>query len=162
MTVRAPSPIDFEEGEDFRDAPDLAQMADRLIRLEPNRFGFVSQFQVAYLWKKKGGKTRGQLRMGLCKKPGGDLKYFSGKDAVIWVAADHHATLDERRIEATLFHELMHLSLDSPEDGEESLTLVGHDFEGFAAEVVKYGDILDDVQVMAGAFRQLAMFEGER
>ena len=157
--IQIPVESDFDEGQDFREAPQLAGLASRLIADEPQRFGAIAPFNVSYLWKKKGGKTRGQLKLGQCKKATGDLKYFSEMDAVIWLAADHHYGLGDRRVEATLYHEMMHLWVD---EEEGKLALVGHDFEGFAAEVVKYGDCLPDVQQMAGAFRQLAMFEGER
>ena len=144
--------------QDFAEASDLAYRADQLMAADPNRFGPIANLEVAYLWKRRGGKSRGQLTLGKCKKATGDLRFFSGMDAVIWLAADHHAGLSDERIEATLFHELLHLGVD-----EESglVELVGHDFEGFAAEVVKYGAILDDVQAMAGAFHQLALFAGE-
>ena len=161
--ISAPTPDQFEEDANFAAAPDLAYLAGVLIAEDRNRFGFLDQVDIAYLWKKKGGKRRGNLTLGMTKKATGDLKYFSGMQIVIWLAADHHGERTPKQIEATLYHELLHVVPEYDEDtGDVKPKLVGHDFEGFAAEVSRYGEVLEDVQAIAPAFRQLELFDGER
>ena len=154
----APSEGEFPEDDDFLVADDLAKLAAKLEVAEPMRFGQLGNMTISYLWKKKGGSTRGKLRMGYTTKTSGALRHFSAVDAVIWLAADHLAGRNAREIEAWLYHEMLHLGWD--EEGER-VALMGHDFEGFAAEVERYGDVLPDAKAIAGAFRQLMMFDGE-
>ena len=152
-----PSDGQFEqEGVDFIPAEDAKIEAAKLITKHSMVAG---SYQVAYLWKRKGGARNGAQTMGACQKPSGLLSYFSNVDFVIWLAADHCRDLKytSTQLEALLFHELQHIGEDP--DSEKPL-LVPHDFEGFRSEVEEYGFWDERTRNMATAFQMRFDMDG--
>jgi len=149
-----PSKRQFGEAA-FLPAEDVRRVAERLIDRHAASFGFLRQFQVAYLWKAKGGASKGTATLGKCEKASPLVAYFGEHHLIVWLAADHcrELRMTERQVEALVFHELSHASLT--EDGD--LAIVGHDFEGFASELREYGPWSADLQIMARAVEQLRM-----
>lgn len=152
-----PTEDTFEaEAAEYLPADDLRRIARALIAAHPSRFRHLERLHVVYLWRKAGGARHDTPTLGKCQKPSGLLKHFSAADFVIWLAADH--CRDRRftayQVEALLFHELCHTDRD-PESGKP--VLVGHDWEGFAAEVAHYGAWESATAHLAQQFEQLRL-----
>jgi len=138
-------------------ASDLDGMATALLEayeldLQPHR-----TFDVAYLWKQKGGTRDGKAVLGKCVLVRGLLAHFCPARFIIWLAADHlrDAKASRYLVEAILYHEMLHVGED--EDGEP--VLIPHEFTGFAAELRRYGAYTHDLRVAHQAFEQMPLFE---
>ena len=78
---------------------------------------------------------------------------FTGYDAVVEIAADFTRHLAAYQLEATVYHELLHL--DTNDKG--NLVTVKHDFEGFYAEIDEYGEWRDALNYAGQRFEQLTL-----
>jgi Putative phage metallopeptidase len=125
---------------EFLAAPTLAAIGQALIE-KRTCFEHLRDAKIHYLWKRKGGKSKGNLRYAYIQKPTGLLAYFSAMDYVVWAGADNcrAALFTWWQMEATMFHELKHSDVKETEEGETSLILRGHDWEGFVDEAAHYG-----------------------
>ncbi len=157
-----PRPDDFG-GEDFVRAENLALIAAELIERH-ERLGFLSAWLPAidFAWKHKGGEKGGKATFGRLQQLSGYARYKSGCRWLLWAAADHcrRALFDDRQVEALVFHELCHLERDvDPLTGLElgPPVLVGHDWEGFDAELEAYGAWRPSLQAAQLAFGQLPL-----
>lgn len=159
-------PMGWEFGRrEFRDAEQLAAGAERLIAQYPADLGHLKDAAIKFLWKKEGGKSKGKTTVGKCIALSGPAKFFSGNyEFMIWLAADWHADESDRAIDATLFHELLHIKLYVDPKGEKppELRLRGHDFEGFAREIDVFGLSTPEARTIAKSFhRQKPLFADE-
>lgn len=156
-TYNIPSADVFGD-DDFAVAPDLEDLAGGLIDRHPEQFGHLAALELAFLWKAKGGVSKGKATLGKCQKPSGLLAFFAGKDWIVWLAADtaRDARMTDRQIEAALYHELLHAGFDA-ERGDRAW--VGHDVEMFRSEVEEYGLWHDSLRQVGPAFRQLGFEE---
>lgn len=159
-------PAEFEFGDEaYTAAPDLEALAHTLIRRYPDALGHIAEVTVAYLWKKAGGKRGGNATFGKTAKRGGLVAAFTSADFIIWLAADHveAANYTPEQITALLHHELLHISVEEPdeddEDGERKFVLRGHDLEVFTEEIRVYGAWDAMLREAADAFRQAGLFE---
>lgn len=150
-SVTPPGELAFEEV-DYLDAPDLAQLARKLIDRH-QRFTPLTGVTILYCWKAKGGESGGNATLGMCQKAGGLLRHYAETDFVIWLAADHirERELSSRQIEAILFHELCHIGFH-PKTAKPIIR--NHDWAGFRAEIDEYGLYLDDIRAMGKAIQQ--------
>jgi hypothetical protein len=159
-TVTAPGPRrlvmppeDDEFDGDFLPALAVEKLADEL-RMRHN---MPTEISIAYLWKRKGGKTKGKTVLGRCNMVSGLTKYYGSVDFVIWLAADNcrEAALTQHQFEALIHHELQHAGVD-----DESLEpkLIGHDIEEFRATIEHYGLWDADLIAAAHSFEQARMF----
>ena len=143
---------------EFTPAPDLEQIAQRLML----RHQMKTQMDchILYLWRDKGGKSRGKPVYGRCTRPTGLLRHFSEADFVIWLAADHlrEAGATEREVEAVVYHELLHIG----EDEEGEVKLVDHEFTGFFSELRLYGTTVRDLKPLVRLAQQLELFDEAR
>ncbi len=161
---RAPIPTDGRFAGDFLDAPDVERIAAQLIASR-DRFAFLRDWQgaIAYAWKRKGGKKGGRAVLGRCQTLSGYAKHKAGRSYLIWLGADtcREVKLTIRQLEALIFHELCHLG-PGEEDEETGVVgppvVVGHDYEGFLAELEEYGAWAPDLVAARGAFEQLPLF----
>lgn len=145
-----PDAKQFEDnGLEFLEASDIARVAYRVMESKPLYFTHAANLDIQYLWKRTGGKDGGRTKLGACQKPSGLLRYFAGVDFIIWIGADtcRDAQLTHQQMEALVFHELLHVSLD---DNDKPMVRP-HDFEGFAAEITEYGFWRPDVKNIANA-----------
>lgn len=154
-TYAVPNESVFGE-DDFIAAADLQRIAQDLIARHVGAIGHLASFEVVYLWKKTGGKSKGSPTLGKCQKPSGLLAHFTDATYVIWLAADHcrDSAFTGRQIEALLYHELLHTAVHP--DTMEPI-LVGHDVEEFRAVIESYGLWDDSLRNVAPAFRQLGL-----
>jgi hypothetical protein len=133
---------------------------------------------IDYLWRRRGGTSRGAPKIGDCQGPGGLTEYYAGRSVgarvtyVVWLAADHVREFKGWQIEAALYRQLLKTDYD-PED-DDAYRVRGPDFVGFIAEIERYGlwskNLLDAGSVMrqaripddpAGTSEQAALPEGD-
>jgi hypothetical protein len=95
-------------GAEFLPADDLRQLAREIVDKHPDKFGFLSPYEVCFLWRAKGGASGGIATLGKTTKASGLVRYFGEQDIVVWLAADHcrDLALSRHQVEALLFHEL--------------------------------------------------------
>src|SRR5688572_9351481 len=75
--------------EDFLPATDLSELGGDLIRRHPTKLGFLRNYRIAFLWKAKGGVSKGMATFGRCEKASPLVRHFGKHDLVVWAAADH-------------------------------------------------------------------------
>ena len=132
------------DGADFMEASGLASIGRDLILSMPE-FSNFQEAKIRYYWKRAGGKSQGQDKLGACQKPSGLLGFVTGVDFIVWLAADHvKAWAMQDRLEPLLYHELSHMGFDVDESTDEvTYRVVGHEFEGFTGEWDRYGSWRD-------------------
>lgn len=140
-----PADASFTEDVKFCVARDIERIADILIREHVELRGLSSR-AIKYLWARKGGLSRGKVKLATCERPSGKLAYFAaGVDFIVTVSADNcrEAGLTHFQMEALVYHELSHAG----EGDDSEPIIIAHDFEGFRMEIERYGfwepDLLD-------------------
>ena len=149
------SAFDAEFAE-YLPADPLTAIGNRLLEYFEDDFDRLNTAKIIYLWKKKGGKRGDKDKLGACQKPGGLLRHYSNADFIVWIAADNCVGMTEWQITALVYHELKHAGYDV-ESG--NFVTRRHDFEGFAREVMIFGDWKSDIGMMRRAFAQPSLFE---
>jgi hypothetical protein len=159
LTLTPPSEAAFGS-EDFLPASDLERLLSRLVAEYPHRLGFLGGLRMAILWKKKGGKYRGQPVAGKAQKASGLAKFWGEVDFTIWLAADHLRSRTDAFIANCLYHELQHLGVD--EDTGRPI-LLAHDAELFFSEVADRGLWKPELEQAHEVFTQLRLipYEGQ-
>jgi hypothetical protein len=158
---RAPIPWagQFEDRDgrdlDFIPAPALQDIAIALTDAVEG-FAHLHRAVVKFRWKREGGARAGRATYGKCVKASGLTRHFGDCDFVIWAAADHlrAAQFTNWQLEALVYHELCHI-VENPESG--ALGLVGHDWEGFASELARYGAWDASIKRIARIAQQLPL-----
>lgn len=157
--IFVPATLDF--GNDaFFGSEDLRELGGDLIEMHPGILGHLADVEIAYLWKKSGGKKSGALIFGKTMKPSGVLTVFTTAQAVIWLAADHvvDAAYTQRQIEALLFHEMQHIGVEEDDEtGTQKIVMRGHDAELFFHDVKVYGAWEAMLSETADAFKQAGL-----
>jgi putative metallopeptidase len=148
---------------DYAPAPDLADLADRLIvRHRLGSLHTAAGLRIAYAWKAAGGTDSGLAKLGACKKASATERFIAyhqagdgaqPPDLLIWLAADYLTGQQVKVVEAALFHELLHAGRSS----KGSPGVNPHDCEMFTAEVHVYGLWRDALRTADAAFRQASM-----
>lgn len=167
MTVEIPRihiPAELEFGDDqFTPAPDLTALGQYLISTHEDVLGHLADVEIAFFWKRTGGKKSGSPVFGKEVKPSGLITAFTTADAVVWLASDHVSDADysPRQVEALLFHEMQHIGVEEPEDedGERKIVMRSHDIEAFYADIRKYGAWDEMLRETAAAFKQAGLFD---
>lgn len=142
--------------DDYLKAPQLDALATWCFERYPE-LADAQRAAIAYRWKRKGGTSQGQAVLGTCTKLTGFVFQEVRCQYLIWIAADHVAAddLDQRQIEALLYHELSHITRNEDEEtGAESWGVVGHDFDGFLAEYRRFGGWHGGIAAIAHEVRQ--------
>lgn len=141
------------EGAKFLDAAALHEMAERLIA-EYEELSWLAEHEVRYLWKASGGNGKGKAALGKCILTSGLVKYFGIATWVIWLAADwcREYEMNEEKVEALLYHEMLHMTLKAADPGEEGAPSTRpHDFEAFGSEISRYGFWMSDLELARDA-----------
>ncbi len=150
--LKAPRPGEFfdeKKGKefDFLISSVISQIGNSLINNYEEDFDRLNMVEIDYFWKRKGGESNGRRILGKCVKVTGALKYYSQKDFLIWLAADHCFRLDLYQLTAVTFHELLHAHYMN--DAE----LRGHDLEVFGREIEVFGDWKSDIAMIRKAYK---------
>lgn len=134
---------------DFLDAPELSDLAVRLIDAY-DELGWLAQIQVTFLWKRVGGKSKGEPVLAKTQKLSGISEYLSGSTFLVWLAADNCKELTKFQLEALLYTRLIECAMDA-ESG--TYFVRPPDFVGFTDEVRRYGVWRESLLVAANAFQ---------
>lgn len=145
---------------DFVADETLMEIADDLIRNCPELGFLVGKInRIGVFYKREGGKERNAPKLGGVQITKGLLRDVSELDLYVWVAWDHAQAHEmtpglARRI---LYHNLMHLGLND----KGKLVMREHDFEGFFAEVKRFGPWHGDLSRAKQMFDQTELPFGE-
>lgn len=150
IDFNVPSETEFSDSmAEFLHAPDIANIAKRLIGVYEEDFWVIKHARIDYLWKRAGGEKAGRSTLGTLRKVSGELKFYSQRDYICAISADHCRGLNPFQITALVFHELKHGYWDHD---KAKYSLIGHDFEGFRREVELFGYWKSDITSMAKSF----------
>jgi hypothetical protein len=153
-----PNDSDFH-GKLYRDAPELANIAEELIQ----RHGFLEDLEhcdVRWYWKRKTGVSKGRVKIGFMKRASDLLGHFSGADFIGWLSATtaRDGKFTSEQVEAAVFHQLLHIGSDD----KGNWIFMPHDFEGFGQEVRHYGTWTEGLKLGGTAFaaaQQMGLFD---
>jgi hypothetical protein len=147
---KVPSESEFiDSTAEFLIAPEIANIGQRLISTYEEDFWVIKHARIDYLWKRAGGEKAGRATLGTLRKVSGELKFYSQKDYICAISADHCHGLNPFQITALVFHELKHGYWDHE---KAKYSLIGHDFEGFRREVELFGYWKPDIKAIAKSF----------
>lgn len=152
----------FTGDDEYLTAPTLDTIGDRLIKT-CSEFRHLGKAEVAFLWKKSGGKKKGKATLGQCNKPSGLLAHYYTGTFIIWIAADHarEARLTNFQLEALVYHELKHGGFEFDEEsGEQTWVIWPHDNELFIGELIRYDAWHPDLARLVDAWEQIALGSG--
>jgi hypothetical protein len=160
--LRVPKSTEFD-ADGWADSTALYQRAQALIERHPDELEHLEGMTLSFLWKLKGGKSRGRPVYGQCVKTGGLLKHFATSTFAIWLAADHvlAAGYRDREIEALLFRQLLAAGVAEVDENTGrggGATLVPPDVQAYAAELRVYGLWESTLKSAAQAFSQAPLF----
>ena len=141
-----------EEDSEYVASPALEDMAREIIERLPG-LGAAERATILYRWKRKGGESAGREVWGKCKKASQLERHLTDADFIIWLAADYCQRFGNQRIAALLHHELRHIGLDD----KGRLIIVGHEYEGFLADLEHYGAWSPGLTAMVGMAQQLRL-----
>lgn len=149
---QVPTEFDFRSDEtgkplDFLKAPELKQIADRLIQEYPE-LSHLKDADIDFYWKASGGKSKGRKTLGRCELAKGLVHFHTEADFIIWLGADNCQGSTEYFIEAIIFHELLHARWN---DDTDKWCVVGHFYEGFPEEFLRYGTWKQDMEIIKKA-----------
>src|SRR5215471_8489894 len=152
-------------GKDFLPAPGLRRVALALTTRD-SHLRHLTNTHIEFLWKRRGGNTRGQPNIGMAVLPAGLAKHawnqmaraITGSNtetvaAVIWLAADHLQEWNALQIEAALYRNLLRIVPNDRRHLAGALKLRAPDFQGFVAEIERFGLWNQSLVQAAPAFR---------
>jgi hypothetical protein len=138
----------------FFDAPIVREIAEELIEQHHPHLEYKT---IEYLFRDDIPTQNGREVWGTAKKIGGQAAFLAkGKNQpffVITISEPAWVGLSTEQRRALVDHELMHCVAEPDSDGVEQLKTVGHDFEGFVAEIERYGLWRDNAKTMAQAMQ---------
>lgn len=157
--MRVPTEIEFPT--DFLQDNDLKALGDRIIREKLPDLD-DGELIIDYAWKKKGGASGGAAVLGKCVKLSGHARYYAlGAHFLIWLGANwvRGYKFDDRQIEALVYHELLHIEREEPEEEDKPVVYRtrAHDAEFFLDELRLYGAWKSDLVAVVETVRQLAL-----
>jgi len=139
LNLMAPPDHEFF-GKDFMPAEALDSLA-RDLSARHEELNFIRDYDLQVLWKRSGGSKGGRGVLGKCSSPSGLTRFYSAKDWVIWLGADHVRAhgFNAQQTEALLYHEMLHCAVEEPPDRPPKVTTIAHDVEVFNKEIERYG-----------------------
>ena len=126
---------DFTPDVDYLEFPDLANVANGLIRRNDVHFRDLAQLRIVYLRRLGDRSGEGEAAIAKCQKAPAIWRDTAGIDVAIWVWDEVWAELDTRQREALTAHELCHVSVTE----KGTVKLLPHDLEEFAWVARQYG-----------------------
>jgi len=154
---------------EYSRAPEVEKIATRLIRTVAEHKP-LADAQIVYVWRDEATRSAGRITLAKARRVGGLNAFLINASAglvdssanvplfVIEVARNTWARLKTAQRTALVDHELCHLRCFKDDDGELTLSLVGHDLEEFAQIVRRHGMWKADVALFgAEVAEQLAL-----
>ena len=139
-------------GKDFMPAEALGALARELTDRHEELHFLRGDYELQVLWKRTGGAKGGRGILGKCVAVSGLVRFYSAKDWVIWLSADHVRAhgFNAQQTEALLYHEMLHCALEERDNGgPPKITTVSHDIEAFNKEIERYGLWMSDLVATA-------------
>src|SRR5215831_631756 len=151
-------------GKDFLPAPGLRRVALALITRDQHLRN-LTDVRIEYLWKRRGGQSRGVPHIGEAVLPSGLAKHawnamaraMTGSSTetvtfVVWLAADHLAEYTPLQVEASLYRQLLKCTgVDARDHAKRKLK--APNLVGFREEITRYGLWTPALVDAAPAFR---------
>ena len=117
----------------------MREIAERLIATEPLLAHLRgSSVLIGYLVSDKERTSRGRTVYGECEKVPDKYRWAVPYDFTVTVYWPNASRFDDRRMEALLIHELLHIGIEV-DGNEERYSIVPHDVEDFRAIIDRYG-----------------------
>ena len=132
----------------FPASPDVAEMAAKLIN---EHHPEASNAKIAYVFRKKHGKTGDKIRLGSCARQSDKQRLMHNYDYIIELAFDMWLLLEPVQREALLLHKLCHVFKDEDESGAPKWKVEPHNVEEFDKVILVYGLWKPDLESMAKA-----------
>src|SRR5262252_10043724 len=162
--LEAPFEASFTGGRDFQAAPGLRRVALALITRD-SHLRNLQDVRIEYLWKRRGGQSRGVPHIGEAVLPSGLAKHAWNQMAraitgsrteavefVVWLAADHLAEYTPLQVEASLYRQLLKCTgVDARDHAKRKLK--APNLVGFREEITRYGLWTPALVEAAPAFR---------
>ena len=99
-----------------------------------------SRVRIAYLESDQSKKAdKDKLVLGECEKVAAKNRWAIDYDFTITLFKNNLIGLSETQVEIVLFHELLHVGIESGADGDEIYSVRKHDLEDFKIIIDKYG-----------------------
>lgn len=146
-------------GAAYRAAPEPAAIASTLI----DRHGFLGELRdckIGFEWRRKTGRPKGRPKVGQLRRCSDLLGYYTGRDFVIWLAADttREGGFDDRAVEWAVFHQLCRIGVDE----KGNFITVEPELVAFQAEIKLYADVSEDLRLARRSYvaaEQLGLFD---
>lgn len=117
-----------------------AEMASQIIREEdlliPVRH---SEATIVYLSSDKEKKSKGRTIFGQCERIPDKYKWAIPADFTITIYEPNVIGFTDEQLRILLFHELLHICIESGNDGEEKYSVHPHDIEEFRTIIDRFG-----------------------
>lgn len=159
--VQPPSDDQFGVNRYVR-ADAIQQTIEAMIRDAAHGLGAILEAEVSIgaRWVRTGSKQNGKPTLAKIAKCGPSLKFESGRDFLLDVAADQvrELGLTHWQLEALVFHNLKHVGVTVDSDSDVALSIAPHDAELFADEIALYGAWMADHGAVRETFRQAPLF----
>lgn len=160
--VSVPADRIFEEHHNqYMESVDAQKVANGLME-RYHRFDHLVTVPIHYLWKQKGGMTKGRENWGGVT-PANDLHRL-GTECMffVWVAADNarHAKMNHFQFEALMYSLLCRIEEKLDNEGEPTgeMGIVGPEFTGFFDEIRNYGAWNEGLTTMRDISLQIPLF----
>lgn len=117
-----------------------AEIAADLIKTEPLLESIrQSEATIVYLSSDKPMKSKGRPVCGQCEKIDPKYKWAIPADFTITIFEPNVITFSDDQLRILIFHELLHVKIDTEENGTEKYGIYPHDIEEFKAIIDRYG-----------------------
>lgn len=136
----------------FEPAPEVRRVGQKMIdKWHPD----LRATRIEYIFREKASKRHGKRVGGTARKVTGAMALLATPGAqssedlpffLITIAKDVWDTLDDRKREALVDHELEHCSVEVDDEGDATLSMRPHDIEEFGSIVGRHGLWSNDLE----------------
>lgn len=117
-----------------------AEIAAELIKTEPALENIRrSSASIVYLSSEHKKTSDGKKVCGQCEKVAEKYKWSIPCDFTITVFEPNIEGFTDEQIKILLFHELLHVGIETDSDGKETYSIKGHDLEDFKLIIDRFG-----------------------
>ena len=115
-------------------------LAQKLIDTEPE-LAYIrnSKARIIYLASNQAKKSGNKVTHGECEKIPAKYRWAIPADFTITLFSPNNEHMSEGQLKILLFHELLHIGIETDPTGGENYSIVPHDLEDFKTIIDKYG-----------------------